>query len=353
MRCLSATDLLVATGEAVGVAAPGDVVQLLKPALRRAAYVLAPSARADLIRFVVEPLAPFGELREATEAALDDLIIYGDILEMRRLSQEDWGAPAEVLRPAPPTFVRRANGDVMILGVAGDHSSALTPDLETQLRDDGPVRRLEAKGDTGLPAHLKLLGFAQLSEQAWLRTPNQESAAAYLAHWRATLDAAPALTNMVDDLEILDSARDPRFYAGRWRAPDSKDGVFVARRPQLYGARLWSLVEMQGGRPHRLIDLFADDDRQRPCDFAWRIQAALDSLRGTPQRLRVRRSASTAWIDIFSPLPAFAERRLALVGGKIAGSKCLYSYEIPTDHLVAETSALGSMMWMTVDKDIA
>ena len=37
-------------------------------------------------------------------------------------------------------------------------------------------------------------------------------------------------------------------------------------------------------------------------------------LRGTPQRLRVRRGTSTAWIDIFLPLPAFAERRLALVG---------------------------------------
>lgn len=115
MRCLSANDLLVATGEALGIAAASDVARLLKPALRRAAYVLAPAARADLVRFVVEPLAPFGDWRAATEAALDDLIVYGDILEMRRLSQEDWGAPAEVLRPAPPTFVRRANGDVMIL----------------------------------------------------------------------------------------------------------------------------------------------------------------------------------------------------------------------------------------------
>lgn len=352
MRCLSANDLLVATGGALGIAAPGDVTEMLKPALRRAVYVLAPATRSDLVRFVIEPLAAFGELREATEAALDDLIVYGDILEMRRQSQEDWGVPAEVLRPAPPTFVRRANGDVMILGVAGDHSSALTPDLEAYLRDDGPVRRLDARGDTGLQGHLKLLGFAQLSEQAWLRTPQQELAATYFARWRESLDAAPVLSNAVDDLEILDSARDPRFYAGRWRAPDSKDGVFIARRPQLYGARLWSLVEIEGGRPHRLIDLYADDDRQRPCDLAWRIQAALDSLHGTPQRLRARQSASTAWIDIFSPLPAFAERRLALVGKKIVGSKCLYSYEIPTDHLVAETSALGAMMWMITDEEI-
>lgn len=352
MRCLSADDVLVAAGEALGIAALSDVTQLLKPALRRAAYVLAPAARSDLVRFVVEPLAVFGELREATEAALDDLIIYGDILEMRRLSQEAWGTPAEVLRPAPPTFVRRTNGDVIILGIAGDHSSALTPDLEPHLRDDGLVRRLDARGDTGLTEHLKLLGFAQLSEQAWLRTPQQESAATYVARWRASLDASPVLINAVEDLEILDTARDPRFYAGRWQAPDSKDAVFIARRPELYGARLWSLVEMQGGRPHRLIDLYAGDDRQRPCDIAWRIQAALDALHGTPQRLRARQSASKAWIDIFSPLPAFAERRLALVGKKIAGSKCLYSYEIPTDHLAAETSALAAMMWTTIDKEI-
>lgn len=352
MRSLSPSDLLLSIGDGLGVSDPGAIGPLLKPALRRAAHILAPAARSDLVRFVAEPLAAFGDQRDAIENALDEMIVYGDILAMRRQSLDDWGTPAEVLRSAPPTFVRRSNGEFIILGVAGDHPTALSQELDALLLDDGMVRRLAVQGED-LSTHLRLLGFAQLSEQAWLRTPQMESAAIHLARWQAKLDAAPTLDHPVDGIDMLDGARNPLYYRGRWTAPGTQSGTFVARRPQPYGAPLWSLVSLDQGRTRRLIDLYADDDRQRPCDLAWRIQAALDAERTTPQRARIRRAAATASIDLFSPLPAFAERRLALVATKAAGTQCLYSYSVPNARLAEEVGALRTLLWMAIDEEDA
>lgn len=352
MRSLSPSDLLLSAGDGLGVSDPIGIGPLLKPALRRAAHILAPAARGDLVRFVAEPLATFGDQRDAVESALDEMIVYGDILAMRRQSLDDWGAPDEVLRPAPPTFVRRSNGEFIILGGAGDHPTALSRELEALLVDDGMVRRLAVQGED-ISTHLRLLGFAQLSEQAWLRTPQLESAASHLAPWQAKLDAAPTLDHAVDGLDVLDGARDPVYYRGRWTAPGTQNGTFIARRPQLYGAPLWSLVSLDQGRARHLIDLYADDDRQRPCDLAWRIQAALDAERNTPQRARIRRGAASASIELFSPLPAFAERRLALSATKGVGNQCLYSYSVPNARLAEEVGALRTLMWMAIDEEDA
>ncbi|PKP85868.1 MAG: hypothetical protein CVT80_00035 [Alphaproteobacteria bacterium HGW-Alphaproteobacteria-2] len=325
---------------------------MLKPALRRAAHILAPAARSDLVRFVADPLAPFGDQREAVNSALEEMIVYGDILAMRRQPLDDWGAPAEVLRPAPPTFVRRSNGEFIILGVAGDHPNMLSDELEKLVVEVGMVRRLPPDGGD-LAAHLRLLGLAQLSEQAWLRTPQAETATAHRARWRTQLNMAPSLDHAVDGLEILDGSRDPRYYRGRWTAVAGQSGMFVARRPQLYGASLWSLVHLERGQARRLIDLYADDNRQRPCDLAWRLQAALDAERAAPQRVRIRRTGATASLDLFSPLPAFSERRLALVATKAAGVHCLYSFTLPTTRLAEEIGALQSLLWMAVDEEDA
>lgn len=352
MRSISASELLSSIAEGLGSTELNGVDELLKPALRRAAHILAPAARDDLVRFVAEPLAVFGPRQDAVDSALEEMITYGDILAMRRQPLDSWGTPAEVLRPAPPTFVRRSNGEFIILGVAGDHPSALSQELDALLVDDGMVRRLPPQGDD-LSSHLRLLGFAQLSEQAWLRTPPVESAAAHLVRWQTKLDASPLVDYAVDGLDLLDGGRDPRYYRGRWTSPANQSGIYVARRPQRYGAPLWSLVRLEQGQSRRLIDLYADDDRQRPCDLAWRIQAALDAERGVPQRMRLRTTAGTTSIDFFSPLPAFAERRLTLVATKAAGDHCLYRYTLPNARLAEEVSALRALLWMAVDEEDA
>jgi len=346
MRALGHDEVLDLVGETLGLS-DASATDLIKPALRRGLFLLAPSSRADLIQFVAAPLVPLGITRHDIEAKLDELVTYGDALEMRKLASDPWDAPPAVLRPAPPSFVKRGDGALIILGVAGDHLSALTPELQARVVETGPVRLLRASDDDALPAHLKLLGLMQLSEQAWLRTPKVETAVAHRQSWIAQLERVAETAGRIDDLEILDPERSIRFYAGRWHQQiASTTGIFVARRPQLYGARLWSIAQFTNGACHRLLDVYEDEERQRPCDIAWRLQAAIDAAAGHPQEVRVEGRPGIERLDFFSPLPAFAERRLALIGTKQAGTGCLFSFDIDPVHVEAELTELKTSLWM-------
>lgn len=320
---------------------------LLKAALRRAAFILAPSTATDIVRFVAQPLQPLGIARDQVEQALDELIVYGDVLELHSLRTDPWGMPAVVLRPAPPCFVKRGSGDFVILGVAGDFPTALTAELQARVIDDGRVRKIKEHSGERLAPQLGLLGVTPLSEQAWLRTPTPEQAAQHIARWKALLERPENVSPVIPDLEILDWSKSVRFYRGRWCQPTSAHtGMFVARRPQEFGARLWCVVTIEKGLVRKLIDIRADDDRQRPCDLAWRLQMAIDSERGSPQSIVVSALGATGHIAVFSPLPGFAERRLALISSKSTGNGALFRYEMATQYLESEVDALSSELWL-------
>jgi hypothetical protein len=352
MRALKQHELLKTTGQALGLAATNSATDLLKPALRRAAFILSPASRADLIRFVAEPLTPLGVTRDQLEETLEELITYGDILEMRKLDSDDWDAPPYVLRPAPPSFVQRPDGTIIVLGVSGALPTPLTADLAQRVEDRGPVRVLTDKDARSLIAHLRLLGLTALSESAWLRMPTAETAHSHLHRWIQRLAAVEETPGGIRDLEILDFTRPIRFYTGRWTAPGaSTTGTFIARRPQLFGARLWSIVEFNHGIARRLTDFYEDEEHQRPCDIAWRIQAAIDATNGRPQQVRVRPTSSGCTFDFFSPLPAFAERRLTLTGNKVCGVRCLFSFQVEERHVATERAALETHLWMQFVSD--
>jgi hypothetical protein len=347
VQLLTPEDLVHTTAASLGFGADAPIAALIKAALRRAAFVLAPATRTVILRFATAPLAVLGVTDEAVESALEDLIVYGDILELHRLRSDPWGTPDLILRPAPPSFVKRANGDIVIVGIAGDSPSALTEDLQARLIDDGRLRRLPPIAGYDVAAHLKLIGLGVLSEQAWLRTPVIETPQAHCQRWQAALAAAPRCSPRIDGLLLLDHQRPVRFYKGRWTEPKSDhDGVYVARRPQLYGAMLWCVVELQAGKVMRLLDLQEDGDRQRPCDLAWRLQMAMDALQGTPQILRLGQHAEKGWIEVFSPLPAFAERRLALMAVKTRGERALLRFDMPRAALASEAGALRELLWL-------
>lgn len=347
MRILSNNDVLSECAKALGVIDDHDVASILRPALRRAAFLLAPCSMPELARFVSEPLSSFGDQRETVEQVIQEMIAYGDILEMKRISSDPWDAPAYVLRPAPPAYVVRSPDEVILLGVAGELTSPLPAELAAQVKDEGPVRVLRADPSERLVEHLKLLGLAELSEHAWLRTPAVSRPADYVSGWHARLMAVVASPASIDGLELLDPHRPSTYYSGRWRPPASTDnGVFVARRDQAYGAKLWSLVEISAGQTQRVLDLVSPDDSQRPCDIAWRIQAALDTIAGSPQIVSVERSTSRVSLGFNSPLPAFAERRLSIVCTKVRSPGALFRFEVQAAKADDELSALNSSLWM-------
>lgn len=347
MRVLRPSELVTVCAASLGVDPTDDVNAMLKPALRRAAYLLAPASAASICRFVSEPLGADETLNEDIEAALEELIAYGDILEMRRIEGDPWDVPDMVLRPAPPAFVPRSQHEAFILGVAGDFPTPLPADPAHQMSDAGPVRLLRCSSDDQLIEHLRAFGLSELTEQAWLRLPPSEPPSQHVEAWRARLAAAPSSAGAIEGLEVLDGSRSSRFYAGRWRALSAADsGLFAARRPHHYGGRLWSVVSVTPGEPTRLLDIPAGDGFERPCDVVWRLQAALDARHAVPQSFGVVIEGVDAHLDFYGPLPSFAERKLALVGSKTAAPKCLFRFTIPTAALQAETAFLQSSLWM-------
>lgn len=346
-RILEPDQLVSVCAASFGVAPTNDVTAILKPALRRAAYLLAPCSANSLIRFVAEPLGADDTLRADIETALEELIAYGDVLEMRRIDGDTWDVPEVVLRPAPPAFVARSKHDAFILGIAGDLPTPLPGELAAQTAQSGPVRLLHCPADDELSEHLRALGLTEISEQAWLRHPAPTSAAQHVDEWRARLASEPLGAGAIDGLELLDSTRPSRFYRGRWRDPRaSDDGLFVARRPQVYGGKLWSVVAIQSGRGTRLLDIRASDGFTRACDLAWRLQAAIDEGRGSPQQFDITDDGSVTHLHFHGPLPSFAERRLALCGSKSAVPHCLFRFTIPTATQQDEIAFLLSTLWM-------
>jgi hypothetical protein len=194
---------------------------------------------------------------------------------------------------------------------------------------------------------LKVLGLIELAEPAWLRTPVTVSAKSYSDQIRSEFLRAEVATAPLEGLNVLDPAAPVKFYSGRWRPPSASDsGVYVARRMQLFGLRPWCLVELDKGEPRRLQDLVATDDRERPCDLAWRIQAAFDAAAGHPQLVRRVRTEGAVALEFFSPLPAFAERRLAVKGEKSVRCGCLFAYSLPPTTVSEELNALSEKLWL-------
>ena len=84
-------------------------------------------------------------------------------------------------------------------------------------------------------------------------------------------------------------------------------------------------------------------------DAAWRLQAAIDSLAGRPQRFAMRPASheGASVLDLFSPLPSWAQRRLDVIGMPIMRSRgALFSYALPTVEVSEEIAFLQEMMWM-------
>lgn len=330
---------------------PSD--ELLAQVARRAIAIMAPCATHELSRAVTQSFGGLADVDEAFAERIDmiveDLIVYGDILEMRESAEDNWsGTKSFVLRPAPPSFVNRKDHSIAILGIAGEQITPLTAELNLRVIPHGALRIIRASENEDLEPLLIDLGLFKLPERTWLRLPNFETATNHVASWRQSLAAEPA-TTPIEGLRILDTARSPSFYKGRWVPPDrTHKGMYVARRPQRYGAPLWCLVELENGSLRRFQDLSTRGDRLRPFDIAWRIQAALDAVAGTPQRFESStHDPSRTTLRFYSPLPSWCERHLAIAGHKGTAERCLFCFEIPTPQLDTEAGFLREALWMT------
>jgi hypothetical protein len=74
---------------------------------------------------------------------------------------------------------------------------------------------------------------------------------------------------------------------------------------------------------------------------------AMDADAGMPQRVRLRQVDHQAVLDFFSPLPSWAERKLAVVGERTTPHRSLLSYLIPPPEVDETIKFMNDYLWIT------
>ena len=335
------------------LALPGDAgihdEAFLAALVRRAAGILCPCSERTIFRAVLESLDRLVEdatqLETEVETAVERAMIAGDLLEFSQATTGDPSAKGTWVFAAPPSFVARPSGSVVFMGIAPDEPTPLPPSLNARIIYERHFRLIHQETSENLPQILRELGVLEVSEQNWLKLPKEEAARTFLDRLERELMAQP-VSGSVPDLLILDSTHDPSYYKGRWTAPKRETGCFVARRPQAYGAPLWGFAHLNDGALDKFLDFPLRRDRWRGSDFAWHLQLAIDNCRRAPQKYRRRSGPDGVCLDFFSPLPLWAERRLATIGRPAERVRCLFTYQFAERELAAEEEFLRNRLWL-------
>ena len=328
--------------------------EALAASLRRAAGVYCPVSRSALVRVATEPLRDLvddpGSLNQRVEEVLEAVIAHGDLIELPEVAP--LGEPGRTLvYVAPPAFVERKSGDLLLLGIAGEQESLLPREVELHIERRAHVRILPARAAAGIAPHLEEIGFLRLSREAWLDQPERVSPHQLIERFsRALLDQREV--GRIDGLRVVARSPSAGYYRDRWTDGAGVTGRVIGRRPRPYGADLWCYVEIADGRPLRFLDLPPADSRFRGCDEAWRLLAALDVTNGWAQRMRIRPGpVGTHILDVFSPLPMWLVRRWDSLGESLPRSQgALLSYRMNSEDIADEVDFARDTMWLEVDR---
>lgn len=323
---------------------------LVAALLRRSAGVHCPCSQATLRSSVLECTKNLAadeiRVRQLVDDTIEALTVGGDLLELNDVVTEDVDIRQTWVFAAPPGFVIRPNGTAFVFGVVPDQDTFLPPSLGARVLYDGFTRSMEPQEGEDLASKLREQGLQELSESVWLKSPKSESSDDLLARADMRL-SRQTLSTTIDGLKILDSVRPTTYYPDRWVVPQDQTGMFIARRPQEFGAPMWCLVRLQDGTPTRLLDLPFEKTRWRSCDAAWHLQMAIDHCRRHPQQYRRRKGATGVRFDFFGPLPQWAQRRLVVFGERTTPEQCLLSYLVPSDRAETEDEFLRRRLWLS------
>lgn len=292
------------------------------------------------------PLIGENGLRDQLEAMILTLTNYGDLVECPLLG--DAVASSMALYVAPPAFVRRESGVLLLLGVRPEGMPLVGADLLDLIEYERHIRTIKPGPGTDLAQTLIDDGLTDLPADRWLRCPREASPIDAMTPYTSRLSAAPT-SGRVEGLMILDPSTRVTYYKGRWRQPRSADnGRFVAQRPQGFGSDIWCYVELIDGMPIRLIDLPIAPELGRGCDEAWRLQAAIDALSGRPQRISMTWSGdrNRGVVQLFAPPPRWLQRRMDSIGVPVTSPGALVAYGMPALEAREEVEFARRMLWM-------
>lgn len=356
VRRLSPHEVADSAIRALGMEETG--VDLLSPealaaSLRRAASFLCPATPGRIVQSVVEALDGLpgftNETKGQVEAILDSLLAYGDLLE---LPMDSTDAAGRRLFLGAPSFVRRASGSHLLVGVRPDGAALVGEELSALIEYESHVRIVRSPKSVAVEEIIDSSGLLELIAEQWLKAPRAALASEVVEEYVTRLQMAGP-SGDIESVRIIDPSAAVTYYRGRWRPPKKNDqGQFVARRPQAFGADIWCFAAVSEGDVVRLIDLPIGVSLAPGADEAWRLQAALDAVDGHPQRVRVRTGAQPGFtvLDLFSPIPSWAQRRLDIVATPVLRSPgALFSYRLPREEAEEELRFLNEMLWMRAD----
>ena len=348
------TELLRSVGNSLGLDPVHSRIEsdaFVAALLRRVAGALCPCSPSTLAFAVSESLQhlpPPGVLPRKLDSVIERLIVVGDLLELSQVTIDNSDVKGTWVFVAPPSFVARPNGSVIITGISADETTPLPASLSARVRHEGVTRMLHPTPSENLPSILRDLGFVELSAKHWLRAPAPTSPLSMRDGMLNRL-GAQLPSGAIAELAILDPATSVTHYRGRWIDPTGQTGDFVARRPQAYGAPLWGIVHVAEGVATQFLDFPLKETPFRGCDVAWHLQMAIDATRGTPQRYRIRSTVEGTCLDFFSPVPLWADRRLSILGTACSPEACLSSYLLPSSELATEEAFLRDRLWLARD----
>ena len=320
--------------------------------LRRLAGYMCPCSRSQLAKALIDSFKFIVNTNEVFAQKVDEvveaLISHGDLMEICDATTIDPNQKRTWVFAVPPAYVPRKSGNIFLAGITPDQISPLPNELEERIEYIEHLRLIRQLEGENLLEIFKELGMTELSEKAWLKSPPRETPKAFLESMQQKLESLD-YCGEIPDLTILDPDKPVNYYRGRWTNGEGKSGHFIARRPQAFGADLWGYTKLDNGMPIFFLDFPLPNNRYRGCDFAWRLQAAIDWCCDHPQTFRVRDSINNddVGIDFFSPVPLWVRRRLDAIGKPTPSLKCLFSYIVSQSDINLEIKYLEDDIWLT------
>ncbi len=354
MKRISATEVHELGAMAFGLDASSvnlETVECIAASLRRAAGFLCPCSSTMLVDAVLTPLALLVEvadvLKEVIDNTLEAMVAYGDLVESHVVERPEAERKTILLYATPPSFVPRDDGSAFLLGIIPDQHSPVPEELSRSIEYINHTRRIPPISDGDLKSYLAELGLFDLSMDQWIKAPPSASAEEYIRRFDDQLDRAGP-SGEVPGIRILEPSANVRYYKGRWTEPRKHTGKFLGRRPQPYGADLWCYVTLDNGIARKLIDLPMFEMGWRACDEAWRLQAAIDAQLGHPQEYQIRAGPTkeVSVLDLYSPIPSWAQRRWDCVGRPAPNVKCFKSYAFSSATLDQELQFAAEKLWL-------
>mgnify|MGYP001227280155 CR=1 FL=1 len=342
-----------------------DSPEVLAQLVRRVASFRCPMTERELITGVLEGLEGLlgkdrlvelkGVLRtEHGDGLIEDLICCGDLMDVTPVGEQGRSTGKQLYLGAP-AFLRRDNGDCLMIGIRseGRHLLAGLEDREDRIEYTGHARWFRAiDGESPAPI-LESLGLRELDEHEWLKRPPEVTFDELVGKYNERLDKEKQLTGgQIEGLTLFDSGRPSGKYRSRWREPTRRDtGKYVARRPQAFSAAGWCYVAVESGQVRLAIDLPLLDPWAHGWDEAWRLLAAIDKKHGHPPVVRATYQDSGEYLlKISTPPPVWAKRRLALVGRVIPPETGWPSWCLGQDDVEQEIEFLEKMMFCNVER---